>query len=137
MVFTNVTNPRSFINRKNEYKRTLVRRGASLGANSTIVCGVTIGEYAFVGAGAVVTRDVAPFSLVVGSPAKQIGWVCRCGVRLQISGETTHCDSCGQSYAVQSNKLTPTQSTFVMDLPEQKTPANSSDNSVSSASAGH
>ena len=100
MVFTNVTNPRSFINRKNEYKRTLVRRGASLGANSTVVCGVTIGEYAFVGAGAVVTRDVAPFALVVGSPARQIGWMCRCGARLQISDGHAHCESCGQGYAV-------------------------------------
>ncbi len=98
MVFTNVTNPRSFVNRKNEYKKTLVRRGASLGANSTIVCGVTIGEYAFVGAGAVVTRDVAPFALVVGSPARQIGWMCRCGARLNISAATAHCESCGLDY---------------------------------------
>jgi UDP-2-acetamido-3-amino-2,3-dideoxy-glucuronate N-acetyltransferase len=136
MVFTNVTNPRSFINRKNEYKRTLVRRGASLGANSTIVCGLTIGEYAFVGAGAVVTRDVAPFALVVGSPARQIGWICRCGERLKISGETTHCESCGQSYALEGNNLTPAESASVTDVPEQEVSAISITNSISSASAG-
>lgn len=137
MVFTNVTNPRSFINRKNEYKKTLVRRGASLGANSTIVCGVTIGEYAFVGAGAVVTRDVAPFALVVGSPARRIGWMCRCGERLQISGSTTHCESCGQSYAMEGNKLTATESAPVMDLSEPKVSAIPSIDSIPSASAGH
>ena len=105
MVFTNVTNPRSFINRKNEYKKTLVRRGASLGANSTVVCGVNIGEYAFVGAGAVVTHDVLPFALVVGSPARQIGWMCRCGERLQLSEEHAHCVACGQNYGFEDNKL--------------------------------
>ncbi len=82
MVFTNVINPRSHIVRKHEYKRTLVKRGASLGANSTIVCGITIGEYAFVGAGAVVTRDVPEYALVMGVPAKQVGWMCQCGERL-------------------------------------------------------
>ncbi len=105
MVFTNVTNPRSFINRKKEYKKTLVRRGASLGANSTIVCGVTIGEYAFVGAGAVVTRDVPSYGLVVGSPARQIGWMCRCGVRLQVSEDHSQCDACGLSYVLESDRL--------------------------------
>src|SRR5215469_2605439 len=84
MVFTNVLTPRSHINRKNEYQRTLVRRGASLGANSTIVCGVTIGQYAFVGAGAVVTKDVPDHALMVGVPARQVGWVCQCGVSLQV-----------------------------------------------------
>ena len=79
MVFTNVINPRSHVNRKSEYRRTLVKRGASLGANSTIVCGTTIGEFAFVGAGAVVTKDVPAYALVVGIPARQIGWVCECG----------------------------------------------------------
>lgn len=82
MVFTNVINPRAHVSRKHEYRRTLVRRGASVGANATIVCGNTIGEFAFVGAGAVVTRDVADHSLVAGVPAKRIGWICRCGQRL-------------------------------------------------------
>jgi UDP-2-acetamido-3-amino-2,3-dideoxy-glucuronate N-acetyltransferase len=82
MVFTNVYNPRSAVSRKDEYRDTLVRRGATLGANCTIVCGTTIGEYAFVGAGAVVNRDVAPFALVVGVPARQIGWMSRFGERL-------------------------------------------------------
>jgi len=82
MVFTNVYNPRSAVSRKHEYRDTLVRRGATLGANCTIVCGTTIGEYAFVGAGAVVNRDVAPFALVVGVPARQIGWMSRFGERL-------------------------------------------------------
>jgi UDP-2-acetamido-3-amino-2,3-dideoxy-glucuronate N-acetyltransferase len=84
MVFTNVVNPRSAISRKDEYKPTLVRRGASLGANCTIVCGVTIGEYALVGAGAVVTRDVPAFALVVGVPAHQVGWISQYGERLEL-----------------------------------------------------
>ena len=82
MVFTNVINPRSHVSRKSEYKRTLVRRGTTIGANATVVCGVTLGEYAFVGAGAVVTKDVKPFALVTGVPARQVGWMCRCGERL-------------------------------------------------------
>ena len=84
MVFTNVYNPRSLIERKSEYKDTLVRKGATLGANSTIVCGVTIGEYAFIGAGAVVNKDVKPYALMVGVPAKQIGWMSRYGENLQL-----------------------------------------------------
>jgi UDP-2-acetamido-3-amino-2,3-dideoxy-glucuronate N-acetyltransferase len=98
MVFTNVVNPRSHVSRKHEYLRTLVRRGATIGANATIVCGVTLGEYAFVGAGAVVTRDVPSYALVVGVPAKRIGWVCSCGVRLPDAGEGT-CETCGTTYA--------------------------------------
>ena len=82
MVFTNVYNPRSAVSRKDEYRDTLVKRGATLGANCTVVCGTMIGEYAFVGAGAVVNRDVAPFALVVGVPARQIGWMSRFGERL-------------------------------------------------------
>ncbi len=84
MVFTNVYNPRSGINRKDEYRNTYVRRGATLGANSTIVCGVNIGEYAFVGAGALVNTDVLPYALVVGVPAKQIGWMSEFGERLEL-----------------------------------------------------
>ena len=97
MVFTNVINPRSHVPRKDEYKRTLVRKGASIGANATIVCGVTLGQYCFVGAGAVVTSDVAPYALVVGVPAKRIGWMCECGERLADSG-TGSCTSCGKKY---------------------------------------
>jgi len=82
MVFTNVVNPRSAVSRKHEYKQTLVKVGASIGANSTIVCGNTIGKYAFIGAGAVVTKDVADFALVVGNPARQIGWMSKRGQRL-------------------------------------------------------
>lgn len=83
MVFTNVTNPRSAINRKNEYKQTLVKKGATIGANATIVCGHTIGEYALIGAGAVVTKEIPAYALVVGNPAKQIGWVSEYGHRLE------------------------------------------------------
>src|SRR5678810_462731 len=79
MVFTNVLNPRSHVSRKTVYRRTLVRRGSSIGANATIVCGSTLGEYAFVAAGAVVTKDVLPYALVVGVPAHRIGWMCQCG----------------------------------------------------------
>ena len=82
MVFTNVYNPRSAITRKDEYRDTLVKRGATLGANCTIICGVTIGEYAFIGAGSVVNRDVGAFALMVGVPARQIGWMSRFGERL-------------------------------------------------------
>jgi len=82
MVFTNVINPRSFIERKNEFRTTLVKKGATIGANATVICGLTIGEYALIGAGAVVTRDVPAFALVVGNPARQIGWVSRYGHRL-------------------------------------------------------
>lgn len=100
MVFTNVINPRSHVNRKSEYRRTLVKRGASIGANATIVCGVTIGEYAFIGAGAVVTSDVLPYALVVGVPARQIGWMCVCGSRLE-QGADPGCADCGRRYSIQ------------------------------------
>jgi UDP-2-acetamido-3-amino-2,3-dideoxy-glucuronate N-acetyltransferase len=103
MVFTNVYNPRSAITRKDEYRDTLVKRGATLGANCTIVCGVTVGEYAFVGAGSVVNRDVGAFALMVGVPARQIGWMSRFGERLNIprgeSGEVV-CPNTGDRYAV-------------------------------------
>ena len=107
MVFTNVVNPRSEVVRKDEYKKTLVRRGASLGANCTIVCGVTIGQYAFVGAGTVVTRDVADYALVVGNPGRQTGWMCRCGIKLQVEGEGTRCGSCGTEYRMHAGMLAP------------------------------
>jgi UDP-2-acetamido-3-amino-2,3-dideoxy-glucuronate N-acetyltransferase len=105
MVFTNVITPRSHINRKSEYRQTLVKRGASLGANSTIVCGVTIGRYAFVAAGAVVTHDVADHSLVVGVPARHAGWVCQCGLGLELSEGPGLCSSCGTSYVMADGAL--------------------------------
>src|SRR5919206_571155 len=89
MVFTNVINPRSEVSRKSEYRRTLVRRGATIGANATIVCGSTLGEYAFVGAGAVITKDVLPYAMMAGVPARRIGWMCQCGEKLPKAGEGT------------------------------------------------
>jgi UDP-2-acetamido-3-amino-2,3-dideoxy-glucuronate N-acetyltransferase len=105
MVFTNVTNPRSHVSRKHEYKSTPVKRGASVGANATVVCGNTLGEYCFVGAGAVVTRDVPPFALVAGVPARVIGWMCRCGVRLSLPAEPSErsmarCAECETEFVV-------------------------------------
>lgn len=105
MVFTNVHNPRAPVERKEEYRRTLVRRGASIGANATIVCGVTIGEYAFIGAGAVVTRDVPAFALMAGVPARRIGWMSRHGERLalQIDGDgEAECPHTGERYLLQN-----------------------------------
>src|SRR5437879_6390349 len=110
MVFTNVINPRSHIVRKHEYRKTLVRRGATLGANSTVVCGVTIGQYAFIAAGAVVTRDVPDFALIMGVPGRQMGWMCYCGVRLQDSGPETTCTACGRRYSVDSWRCEPVTS---------------------------
>ena len=97
-VFTNVINPRAFIERKTEYKKTTIKRGASIGANATIVCGHNIGRYAFVGAGAVVTRDVPDYALVYGSPAVMRGYVCQCGEKLHFEGNTTVCKACGKEY---------------------------------------
>jgi UDP-2-acetamido-3-amino-2,3-dideoxy-glucuronate N-acetyltransferase len=105
MVFTNVVNPRSHVSRKDEYRKTVVRRGASLGANSTIVCGHSVGEYAFVAAGAVVTHDVPDHALVIGVPAKQVGWMCRCGVRLEFSGREATCEACGDAYYLNRGRL--------------------------------
>jgi UDP-2-acetamido-3-amino-2,3-dideoxy-glucuronate N-acetyltransferase len=101
-VFTNVVNPRAFIERKSEYRSTLVKRGASIGANATILCGITLGEYCFVGAGAVVTRDVPAYSLVYGAPARHQGWICECGVRLD---ERLTCPACGSRYERQAETL--------------------------------
>lgn len=100
MVFTNVYNPRSAVARKDEYRPTLVKRGATLGANCTIVCGVTIGAHAFVGAGSVINRDVAPNALMVGVPARRVGWMCVCGLRLAGEGEV-RC-GCGRAYTITS-----------------------------------
>lgn len=100
MVFTNVYNPRSAVSRKGEYRRTLVRQGATLGANSTIVCGVTVGRYAFVGAGAVVNRDVPDFALMLGVPARLAGWMSRNGERLEFSGELAICPATGEKYVL-------------------------------------
>jgi UDP-2-acetamido-3-amino-2,3-dideoxy-glucuronate N-acetyltransferase len=100
MVFTNVINPRSHVSRRHEFRPTLVKRGATLGANCTVLCGITIGEYAFVGAGAVVTRSIPPHALVLGNPARIRGFVCRCGERLIFQGENTAtCRGCGDQYA--------------------------------------
>jgi UDP-2-acetamido-3-amino-2,3-dideoxy-glucuronate N-acetyltransferase len=103
MVFTNVINPRSHIVRRHEYQKTIVKQGASFGANSTIVCGVTIGRYAFIGAGAVVTHDVPDFALVMGVPAKQVGWMCVCGAQLCEDGTETPCPDCGRTYAIDAH----------------------------------
>jgi UDP-2-acetamido-3-amino-2,3-dideoxy-glucuronate N-acetyltransferase len=97
-VFTNVMNPRSHISRKHEYKKTLVRRGSSIGANATIVCGVTLGEYSFIGAGAVVRSDVPAYALMVGVPARRVGWICQCGIRLQLHDGRASCAACGATY---------------------------------------
>ncbi|MGF6781088.1 acyltransferase [Paraburkholderia sp. GAS334] len=107
MVFTNVMNPRSAVNRKNEYRRTHVRRGATIGANATVVCGHEIGEHAFIGAGAVVTRDVAPFSLMAGTPARRIGWMCRCGERLPGTAAEHTCAACGSRYRITDAECAP------------------------------
>ena len=108
MVFTNVHNPRSLIDRKSEYRDTLVRKGASLGANCTIVCGVTIGEYAFIGAGAVVTKDVKPYALMMGVPAIQVGWISEFGekIPLQIEGEGEYiCPHSSQKYILNGTAI--------------------------------
>ncbi|HEY4649491.1 MAG TPA: acyltransferase [Gemmatimonadales bacterium] len=97
-VFTNVVNPRSHVSRKAEYQSTLVRRGTSIGANATILCGTTLGEYSFIGAGAVVRSDVPAFAIMVGVPARRVGWMCRCGVRLQVRDSRATCAGCGTGY---------------------------------------
>jgi UDP-2-acetamido-3-amino-2,3-dideoxy-glucuronate N-acetyltransferase len=109
MVFTNVINPRSHVSRKHDYRKTLVRRGATLGANSTVVCGHTIGCYAFVGAGTVVTKDVPEYGLMVGNPGRVVGWMCHCGVRLAAGPAATSlvCAECGSSYVSVDGRLSP------------------------------
>jgi len=102
MVFTNVTNPRSHVERKNEFRKTLVKKGASIGANATIVCGITLGEYCFIGAGAVVTKDVKSFALMTGVPAKQTGWVSRAG---NVLGDDLVCPETGEKYKLDGDQL--------------------------------
>jgi len=106
-VFTNVVNPRAAVSRKDEYAPTLVRRGASIGANATIVCGATLGEYAFVAAGAVVRGDVAPYALVAGVVARRIGWMCACGVRLPDAPGEAICNACGRAYRISVDECIP------------------------------
>jgi UDP-2-acetamido-3-amino-2,3-dideoxy-glucuronate N-acetyltransferase len=107
MVFTNVLNPRSHVSRKHEFRDTLVRRGATIGANATVVCGHTIGRYAFIGAGAVVTRDVPDYALMLGSPARIAGWMCECGVRLSEDGCDLGCPQCGRRYQKSRDRVEP------------------------------
>ena len=107
MVFTNVINPRAFIERKHEFKQTLVKSGSTLGANATILCGNTIGRYSMIAAGSVVTKDVPDYALVAGIPAKQIGWVCKCGVTLDDfdEGGNSICGYCGNQYRLERGAL--------------------------------
>ncbi len=106
MVFTNVINPRSFIDRKEEFKVTLVKKGATIGANATIICGVTLGDYCFIGAGAVVTKDVLPHALVLGNPSKQVGWVSEFGHKLDFDEEGfAVCPESFSSYQLKKNKI--------------------------------
>lgn len=108
-VFTNVINPRSAIERKHEFRPTLVQRGASIGANATILCGITIGAYALIGAGAVITKDAPAHALLVGAPARRVGWVCICGEKLAFSGDTTVCAACARRYRWQDGRVQATE----------------------------
>jgi UDP-2-acetamido-3-amino-2,3-dideoxy-glucuronate N-acetyltransferase len=106
MVFTNVINPRSFLERKEEFRVTLVKKGASIGANATVICGVTLGEYCLIGAGAVVTKDVPDFALVVGNPAKHLGWVSRRGIRLHFGeNDEAVCSESGERYKLEKGRV--------------------------------
>lgn len=107
MVFTNVINPRSHVSRKAEFRRTLVRRGASIGANATVLGGTTLGEYCLIGAGSVVTGDVPAYALMVGVPARRTGWACACGVTLAGDGPDYSCDACGARYGRAGEQLRP------------------------------
>lgn len=106
MVFTNVINPRSAVSRKEEFKKTIVKKGASIGANATIICGHNIGEYAFIGAGAVVTKEVSPYSLVVGNPAKHVGWMSEYGIKLIFDkNNIAICKGSKQEYQLENNQV--------------------------------
>ena len=106
MVFTNVINPRSHVSRKHEFKPTLVKKGATIGANATIICGHTIGEYALIGAGAAVTKDVPPYAIVAGVPARQIGWACKCGTTLKFDeNDYSKCPYCKNEYQLNNGKI--------------------------------
>lgn len=104
-VFTNVTNPRSLINRKNEYKATLIKEGASVGANATIICGHTVGKFALIGAGSVITKDVKDYELIIGNPGKRIGWVCQCGERIAVNNGEAACKACNTKYILEKENL--------------------------------
>ena len=106
-VFTNVINPRSFIERKEEYKQTVVKKGASIGANATIVCGYNIGAYAFIGAGSVVTKDIPDYALIVGNPGRVVGYVCQCGNRLEELETKYKCNTCNKEYEIKNENLMP------------------------------
>jgi len=108
MVFTNVINPRSHVSRRSEYLQTLVKRGATIGANAVIICGHTIGKYAMVGAGAVITKDVPDYALVVGNPGRRIGWICQCGIKLNRSFAHARCPACGLTYEAGHTYCEPT-----------------------------
>ena len=105
-VFTNVVNPRSEIPRKQEFLQTRVGRGATIGANATIVCGHYVGDYAFIGAGSVITANIPPYALVYGNPARQHGWMCRCGERLTVDGAAAYCQACGRGYRAVGDGIT-------------------------------
>jgi dTDP-4-amino-4,6-dideoxygalactose transaminase/acetyltransferase-like isoleucine patch superfamily enzyme len=120
-VFTNVMNPRSFVTRKHAYRATYVGRGASIGANATIVCGTRIGEYAFVGAGATITRDVAPYALMVGTPARRRGFMCRCGEKLAGTGAVT-CAACQSAYRIDDDRCAPASSARASAAPVREVP---------------
>jgi UDP-2-acetamido-3-amino-2,3-dideoxy-glucuronate N-acetyltransferase len=107
MVFTNVINPRSFVERKSEFKPTLVKKGASVGANATIVCGITLGQYCMIGAGAVVTKDVPDFALITGVPGKQTGWVSKLGHKLNFENNRASCPENGEAYALHESICKP------------------------------
>lgn len=106
-VFTNVINPRAFISRKTEFRKTLVRRGATVGANATLICGHTVGEYAMIGAGAVVSRDIPAYALAYGCPAEIRGWVCKCGEKLTFDGNDAACKACGAAYEMKNGAVAP------------------------------
>ena len=108
-VFTNVKIPRSEVDRSGEFLSTHVKRGATIGANATILCGITLGEYAFVAAGSVVTDDVAPYRLMIGNPARPVGWSCRCGARLEAPNPVIICGECGAQFEIEDGVLRPTE----------------------------